>query len=331
MFALMDLAERDPSADVHRSRASLITWRGLATRLSTAAYESRNGFNLNIMLIDGTLYIEEHLSPAAQRAKRAEEEADPRRKLWGYYGYSFESYCTTSKRDFGPGDDPWDGNVNTNVQWCNVVKTRLGASERIIIGGEVDCVSPTSTSSMIELKTSMQLNSPTSIINFERKLCKFYMQSFLLGVDEVKIGFRDARGYLRDWHDFKTLEMPRCVRGKEWEWDPHRCLATFEEVLAWIRQQISEMQGGGAPSASLLPPPVYRLTFTPAPPPPRAVGSMATAPGSANTSGGTFTLTTLGEEDIAEVQNGQTDRVGFLPPQWWQFLNERREGDARPW
>ena len=63
-----------------------------------------------------------------------------------YYGYAFESYCTTDsptstaedpKRD---GDNPlWGGDVNTNVQWCSVVKTKLG-DMRIIIGGEVDCV-----------------------------------------------------------------------------------------------------------------------------------------------------------------------------------------------
>lgn len=324
---------RDPSSDVHRSRASIITWRGLATKLSTSAYESRNDFKLNIMLVDGTLYIEEHLSPAAQAAKHAEENADPRRKLWGYYGYSFESYCTTSKRDFDArpgGDDPWDGTVNTNVQWCNIVKTRLGASERMIIGGEVDCVDASNTSRLIELKTSMQLSSPNSIINFERKLCKFYMQSFLLGVDEVYVGFRDARGIVRDWHEFKTLEMPRCVRGKEWEWDPHRCLQTFADVLAWMREEIPRIQQTRSTDDTQ----VFRLEFKPAPPPPRAVGTSQShrpppTAGSANASGGTFTLTALDEGDLAEVQGQQTDRVGFLPRKWWDFLQERRQADAQ--
>ena len=29
--------------------------------------------------------------------------------------------------------------MDTNVQWCSVVKTKLGDT-RIVIGGEVDCV-----------------------------------------------------------------------------------------------------------------------------------------------------------------------------------------------
>ena len=69
-----------------------------------------------------------------------------------YYGYSFESWCTSSR----PGVPErihghpigWGGDVDTNVQWCSVVKTKLD-DHRLVIGGEVDCVrgevSPNST------------------------------------------------------------------------------------------------------------------------------------------------------------------------------------------
>jgi RAT1-interacting protein len=64
-----------------------------------------------------------------------------------YYGYAFESYCTSEmpntrepRRNPHPKDPPgWGGDVNTNVQWCSVVRTKLGDT-RMIIGGEVDCV-----------------------------------------------------------------------------------------------------------------------------------------------------------------------------------------------
>jgi len=69
---------------------------------------------------------------------------NPRQRSQTYYGYAFESYCTrdqvqlTSGRNHGdaPG---WGGDVDTNVQWCSVVRTKLGDT-RMIIGGEVDCV-----------------------------------------------------------------------------------------------------------------------------------------------------------------------------------------------
>ena len=64
-----------------------------------------------------------------------------------YYGYAFESYCSSDQQDGRKQDgNPaqlhppgWGGDVDTNVQWCSVVKTKL-ADFRLLIGGEVDCV-----------------------------------------------------------------------------------------------------------------------------------------------------------------------------------------------
>lgn len=69
---------------------------------------------------------------------RIREDMSPHHRIQSYYGYSFESYCTTSSpnADKQPG---WGGDVDTNVQWCSVVKTKLGDT-RLLIGGEVDCV-----------------------------------------------------------------------------------------------------------------------------------------------------------------------------------------------
>ena len=66
-----------------------------------------------------------------------------RHRQQSYYGYAFESYSTSATpiASHDPEKQPngWSGNINTNVQWCSVVKTKLG-SVRLIIGGEVDCV-----------------------------------------------------------------------------------------------------------------------------------------------------------------------------------------------
>ena len=65
----------------------------------------------------------------------------PRQRLQTYYGYAFESYSTSDAptRPISAPPNGWGGDVNTNVQWCSVVRTKLGDT-RIVIGGEVDCV-----------------------------------------------------------------------------------------------------------------------------------------------------------------------------------------------
>ena len=115
----------------------------------------------------------------------------PRNRKQSYFGYAFESYCTAAFPD--PGQDPeklhngWSGNVNTNVQWCSVVKTKLG-DNRLIIGGEVDCVDGLSIIShtemvdrqsligkytgqpdtFVELKTSLTIRNPQDEARFEK-------------------------------------------------------------------------------------------------------------------------------------------------------------------
>lgn len=69
----------------------------------------------------------------------------PRQRLQTYYGYAFESYCTSDTPRGRSGSTisgapyGWGGDIDTNVQWCSVVRTKLG-DNRMIIGGEVDCV-----------------------------------------------------------------------------------------------------------------------------------------------------------------------------------------------
>ena len=60
-----------------------------------------------------------------------------------YMGYAFEFYCTSAEadplKDAARQNNGWSGDVDTNVQWCSVVKTKLG-DYRLLIGGEVDCI-----------------------------------------------------------------------------------------------------------------------------------------------------------------------------------------------
>ena len=107
-----------------------------------------------------------------------------------YYGYAFESYCTSAhppKKDKGSRSSGWGEDVDTNVQWCSVVKTKL-ADTRIVIGGEVDCVRGVldscvqettqlncmadrfdgSTDSFVELKTSLAIRGPQDEARFEK-------------------------------------------------------------------------------------------------------------------------------------------------------------------
>ncbi|GJE89921.1 RAI1 domain-containing protein [Phanerochaete sordida] len=283
---------------------AVVSWRGVMTKILTAPYEDRDGWELNVMLVDGTLYLEEHTS----NEKLVEKEyMEPRHRLFSYFGYSFESYCTSSHPDrrevhaegrshpFG-----WGGDVDTNVQWCAVVKTKLG-DQRLVIGGEVDCVRERfkgSTDTLVELKTSMTIRGPQDEAKFEKKLLKFYFQSFLLGVPEIVVGFRTPQGQISTTQSFKTIQIPRMVRGKPHAWDPSICLDWGHRFLQFLKSTLASQTNALRERS------VWRARFSP---------------------GSGVTLSPLDDSGVAEVEAGE-DRVGFLP-KW--YVDELK-GRAKP-
>ncbi|ESK95351.1 protein rai1 [Moniliophthora roreri MCA 2997] len=257
---------------------SVVAWRGVITRIMTAPYEERDGWEMNVMVMDGTMYLEEHLTDDKLHEKNNVEE---RHRRAMYYGYAFESYSTweTPFND-NPAPNKWGGDVNTNVQWCSVVRTKLG-DMRMVIGGEVDCVRGKysgRTDEFVELKTSLTIRGPSDEVKFEKKLLKFYFQSFLLGVPEIVVGFRTPRGQLISTKSYKTIEIPRMVRGKPGGWDPSVCL---DWGYRFLRKLKETCEPGG----------VWRVKFVP---------------------GDGAWITQLDRGGEAEVINGE-DRYGFLP------------------
>lgn len=149
---------------------------------------------------------------------------------------------------------------------------------------------------MLELKTSMTIRGHRDEARFEKKLLKFYFQSFLLGVPEIIVGFRSPNGQLVTVQSYKTLEIPRMVRGKQNAWDPQICLSWGETFLAWIKSNVAA--GNDSPPGRAGS--VWRVKFTP------RVGAQ-------------FAL--LQEEERREVEAGE-DRVGFLPKWYWKEVQD---------
>ncbi|KAH7915603.1 RAI1 like PD-XK nuclease-domain-containing protein [Hygrophoropsis aurantiaca] len=266
----------------------VVSWRGVMTKILTAPYEERDGWELNVMTLGGTMYFEEHLSEDRLREKN---DMEPRHRLQSYYGYAFESYCTSSdpnqRQDSESDATGWSGDVDTNVQWCSVAKTKLGDT-RLIIGGEVDCVRGKysgGTDNFVELKTSLAIRGAHDEAKFEKKLLKFYFQSFLLGVPEIFVGFRKPSGHLTTTQSFQTIQIPRLVRGKPGAWDPLICLDWGSKFLSFLQDTV---KSGSQRD-------VWRLKFVP------KVG---------------VTAVVLDEIGVRDVEAGE-DRVGFLPRWYW--------------
>jgi RAT1-interacting protein len=109
------------------------------------------------------------------------------------------------------------------------------------------------------------------------------------------VGFRTPKGRVTTTQSFKTLEIPRLVRGKEKAWDPLLCLAWADQFLAFLMNAVSGPDHGASC--------VWRVKFIP------REG---------------VRVRVLSENEVKEVEGGE-ERIGFLPRWYWDEL-ERSSG-----
>ena len=63
------------------------------------------------------------------------------------------------------------------------------------------------------------------MLKYERKLLKFWIQSFLLGVPKIIVGFRTKDGILERLEELETSGIPGTVKKKgKGSWDGNTCI-----------------------------------------------------------------------------------------------------------
>lgn len=167
-----------------------------------------------------------------------------------YWGYKFETLSTLPR--------PWadctraeiesreSETVNNYAQYCSIVRTGIG-NHTLILAGEVDAVLGRKPDEgdegeipYIELKTSEDFHhrDDKSALRFERKMCRFWAQSFLLGVPRVVVGFRNRDGRLQRVEEWKTLSIPGVVKRGRGTWDGNACINFTAKFLDFLREVV---------------------------------------------------------------------------------------------
>lgn len=92
----------------------------------------------------------------------------------------------------------------------------------------------------VELKTSAEIENERDMLKYERKLMKFWIQSFLLGVPKIIVGFRSKNGVLQRLEELETKSIPSTVkrRGKG-TWDGNLCINFTASFLDWLKGTVT--------------------------------------------------------------------------------------------
>ena len=211
------------------SRAHFVTYRNNLNKLLATLHCPKDDWCIGVKRLAGQRWL-----LRVRDTPRRREESDAQR-LMSYFGYRFESLCT--------GHDPAKP-VDANDEYVGLFNCKLG-DHRLAVAAEIDCVDDAGT--YVELKTNKLLASKRLVGTFERfKLFKFWVQSYLVGVPRIVVGFRDE-DELRKLQSFDTLELPGLAaagaQGRP-SWRPQACLGFADAVLTWLRAALDAADGG---------------------------------------------------------------------------------------
>ncbi|KAI1170299.1 RAI1 like PD-XK nuclease-domain-containing protein [Nemania sp. FL0916] len=254
--------------------ANVVTWRGMMTKIMSAPFEDRDGFEMTATLYEDCMYgpsstyvipdrksltkcsfIEDNYQ-AKQIAKEQQNQQQRGRRgqhspeVMTYWGYKFEALSCLPRpwaevtRDFIESRD--EHTVSNKAQYCSVVRTGIGKTV-LCLGGEVDAIWDSKPAekgapiNWVELKTSVEIRDDRSMNNFERKLMKFWIQSFLLGVPKIIVGFRSHDGILTKLEEIQTASIPETAakRGVR-SWNANTCINFANAFLEWLRNTIDD-------------------------------------------------------------------------------------------
>ncbi|KAF7548952.1 hypothetical protein G7046_g8497 [Stylonectria norvegica] len=221
--------------------ASVVTWRGMMTKIMAAPFDQYDGF-----LEENNEY------KVASRAK--EGKGKPRRgpplEMMQFWGYKFETLATLpspwaeTSREYIENRE--NEVVDNKAQYCSVVRTGIGKAI-LCLGGEVDAIwdsKPAQQGSPInwvELKTSVEIRNDGDMEAFHRKLMKYWIQSFLLGVPKIIVGFRTRDGVLVNAQEIETHKIPETVNARpNPKWNADMCVNFAGVFLEWLVQTVNE-------------------------------------------------------------------------------------------
>lgn len=229
-----------------------VTWRGMMTKIMVTPFSNFDSWEMNATRFQDTIFIEENhgkkLDSRAEQYRQVPVRGAMSQDLMSYWGYKFESisllnqhWCFTDRTEV---DSREDIQVSNYAQYCSIVRTGFGKS-KMVIGGEVDAVldvrnpEPGGQNNWVELKTTAELVNEKEQNKYERKLMKFWAQSFLLGVPNIVVGFRDQQGWLRRLEQLDTQGIPdKILKSSRRMWDGQTCINFTSAVLEWLKEVI---------------------------------------------------------------------------------------------
>ncbi|RCN38080.1 RAI1 like protein [Ancylostoma caninum] len=203
--------------------ADFLCWRGLLTRIAATPFCPKDSWEFAAARVGDVIFLCERETEETRQRKLSMSQRD---KMMTYWGFKFEQYMTVAEKDGLPKVDEI---VTCREEFAVVVRSTLASTAgkplKLVYSGEVDAINR--DGDLVELKT--QRNALEGFF-WKQKSMKWWLQSFLLGVRDIIVGYRDDDGFVKKVGSVHTDDL--CKRG---EWSGNICMNLLSTVLTSVR------------------------------------------------------------------------------------------------
>ncbi|XP_065199568.1 decapping and exoribonuclease protein-like isoform X2 [Planococcus citri] len=229
---LSEYTEKNPSF-------TFVSYRGLLTTVMKTPFEYKDGWRICASKFRNFIFLCAFYTD--EKKDLLAKPPTPRQQRFEYWGYKFEQYLLTESPEKYPNTSK---PINSNEEFCVVFHSRLNGNG-LLYGAEVDGVDHNDSIheslncnvlnkvKMVELKTSRHIEFEKQKLHHKRyKLLSWWCQTFLVGIENVTVGFRNDNGFVEELNSFRVKDLPKMSDNL---WSAAGCMRFLDDFLNFVK------------------------------------------------------------------------------------------------
>lgn len=197
-----------------------VCFRGLLRMLMSTPYEKRQPWIVLATKFRGTIYL---CAEETQQQKNEKLRCSERDKKFTRYGFKFESFVLSDHPSMLPPGSTRP--VIEPEEFCGMFSSEIDG-KKILYGAEMDGVITSQPCEsleelrklpMVEVKVKRRETNERQMVNFYKfKSCKWWLQSFLVGIDSIHVGMRNDDGIVDEVKRIPIRELSEEAKRKNY-------------------------------------------------------------------------------------------------------------------
>lgn len=232
---LSEYSEKNP-------RYTFVSHRGLLSTVMKSPFEYRDGWRICASKFKNFIFL-----CAFYTEEKKELLSKPptlRTQRFEYWGYRFEQYLLTDLPEKYPNTTK---PINSNEEFNVIFHSRLNENG-LLYGAEVDGVDHNESIhenlncnilnkvKLVEVKTCRHIEFEKQKLHHKRyKLLSWWCQAFLVGIENVTVGFRNDFGFVEDLNSFRVKDLPKMSDNL---WNANAAMRFLDDFLNYVKKTL---------------------------------------------------------------------------------------------